>query len=166
MHPRLAALLILVVSVLTPAAFAGTKADTKASLSFHLETDATDNPKMIFSQLTNGTTRYFRRLPELTTKDVQSFIPFPVENGEGYGIMFKLKETAAKRFAAVTNANQGRWLIAQMNGRVVDGVLIDQPINDGVVVVWKDVTLADVEVFDELLPRIGQEGKKKQKKKK
>lgn len=167
MHPRLAALLILVVSaLLTPAGFAGSKADVKASLSFHMETDAIDNPKMTFSQLTNGKIRYFRRMPEITTRDVVSFSPFPAEGGTGYGIMFKLNDSAAKRLSAVTNANQGRWMITQMNGRVVDGVFIDQTINDGVVVVWKDATLADIKVFDDSLPRIGQDGKKNKKEKK
>jgi hypothetical protein len=161
MQPRLAALLMLVFSVLTPAVFAGSKADTKASFTIHLETDANDNPKMIFSQMTNGKIRYFRRMPEITTKDVQSFSPFPSAVGDGYGIMFRLDDAAAKRYSAITNANQGRWMIAQMNGRVVDGFFIDRTINDGVVVVWKDVNLADIKVFDDSLPRIGQEGKKK-----
>lgn len=165
MQPRLAALLMLVVSALTmPAALAGGKASTAASLTFHMETDANDNPKMVFAQLTNGKMRYFRRMPEVTTKDVQAFSPFPAESGEGYGIVFKLNDAAAKRLAAVTNANQGRWMIAQMNGRVVDGVFIDQTINDGIVVVWKDATLADVKIFDDSLPRIGEDGKKKKKK--
>ncbi len=166
MQPRLAALLIMVASALmTPAVVAGGKPDIKASLTFHMETEGTDNPKMIFSQLVSGKVRFFRRMPEITTHDVLSFNPFPAEGSEGYGIAFKLNETAAKRFAAVTNVNQGRWMIAQMNGRVVDGVFIDQVITDGIVVVWKDVTLADIKVFDDSLPRIGQEGKKKEKKK-
>ena len=167
MQPRLAALLMLVVSALTmPAVMAGGKPATAASLTFHMETDANDNPKMVFAQMTNGKVRYFRRMPEITTKDVKSFSPFPAASGDGYGILFKLDEAAAKRFSAVTNANQGRWMIAQMNGRVVDGVFIDQTINDGMVVVWKDATLADIKIFDDALPRIGQEGKKKKKKEK
>ena len=168
MQPRLAALLMLVVTtwMTTPVVLGGGKADNKVSLTFHMETDATDNPKMIFSQLVSGRVRYFRRMPEITTRDVQSFSPFPAEGSDSYGIVFKLNETGAKRLAVVTNANQGRWMIAQMNGRVVDGVFIDRPINDGVVVVWKDASLADINVFDDALPRIGQEGKKKGKKEK
>jgi hypothetical protein len=30
-------------------------------------------------------------------------------------------------------------------------------------VIWKGATLADVSIFDEALPRIGQKGKKKKK---
>lgn len=164
MQHRFAALLMLLMllACALPATLqAGGKASNKAVLSFHIETDENDNPKMIFSQMTNGKVRYFRRLPEVTTKDVASFMPFPTEGGEGYGIVFKLKDNASARLVAITNANQGRWLLAQLNGRIVDGVLIDKQINDGCVVIWKDVTLADVNLFDASLPRIGQDGKKK-----
>lgn len=166
MQPRLTVLLMMLVCAIAPAVLAGGKADTKVSLSFHIETEATDNPKMIFAQQANGQTRYFRRMPEITTKDVVSFNPFPSDaGGDDYGIVFQLKENVAKRFAAITNVNQGRWLIAQINGSVVDGVLIDKQIDDGFVVVWKGATLADIRLFDAALPRIGQEGKKKKRKK-
>lgn len=164
MQSRLPALLMMLATLLTPVVLASGKADIKASLSFHMETEATDNPKMIFAQPTYGQTRYYRRMPEITTKDAVSFNPFPSDGGgDDYGIVFKLKDNAAKRLAAITNINQGRWMIAQMNGRVVDGVLIDKQIDDGFVVIWKGATLADINVFDAALPRIGQEGKKKAK---
>jgi len=157
----LAAFVTMFVTILAPNATASGKKEMKTSLSFHLETEATDNPKMIFPQLANGQTRYFRRLPEITTKDVVSFSPFPSDVGEGYGVVFKLKGNAANRLAALTAANQGKWLIAQVNGRVVDGVMIDKQVSDGFIVIWKGVTLDDVTLFDKSMPRIGAENKKK-----
>ncbi len=159
MKRRLAALLSISILVFAPALMAGSKADHKYSLSFHLETDSNDNPKMIFTQEDNGKTRYFRRMPEVTSKDVVSFSPFPSEANDGYGVVFRLKDNAARRLVAVTSINQGRWLIAQINGRMVDAVVIDKPISDGLLVVWKGVTLDDVKIFDAALPRIGKEGK-------
>jgi hypothetical protein len=165
MPPRTAALLILLAIALAPSLFASGKKEPKAAVSFHMETEGTDNPKMIFAQLTNGRNRFYRRMPEIMIKDVQSFTPFPSEDGPGdYGIVFQLKSNAKNRLAAITNVNQGRWMIAQVNGRVVDGVLIDKQVDDGRIVVWKGLTLGDVAIFDESLPRIGQEGQKKKKK--
>jgi hypothetical protein len=162
MQPRLAALLMMLALALSQTVSAAGKKGDKASVSFHMETEATDNPKMIFPQEANGHTRYFRRMPEVSTKDIASFSPFPSDAGGGdYGIVFILKENAAKRLGAVTNMNPGRWLISQLNGRVVDGVLVDKPVNDGRLVIWKGATLADIALFDEQLPRIGQQGKKK-----
>jgi len=118
---------------------------------------------MVFSQIDNGKTRYFRRMPEATSNDIVAFSPFPAEGTDGYGMVFKLKENVAHRFAAVSNMNQGRWLVAQMNGRVVDAVIIDKGINDGLLVIWKGATLNDVQLFDAAMPRIGREGQKKKK---
>jgi hypothetical protein len=163
MTARLATLLSLLVCALVPVAQGSGKKESKAVVSFHMETEANDNPKMIFPQLANGKTRYFRRLPEVSTKDILEFSPFPSDIGEGYGIVFKLKGEAANRLAAVTNVNQGRWMITQLNGRIVDGVLIDKQVNDGFIVIWKGATLADIALFDDSLPRIGDDGKKKKK---
>lgn len=161
MKKPIAWLVILCALCLIGPVFASGKKENKASVTFHMETEASDNPKMIFPQMANGQTRYFRRSPDIVTKDVVAFSPFPSEFGEDYGMLFKLKSNAANRLAALTNANQGRWVIAQINGRVVDGFLIDKQVDDGVIVIWKGVTLADVAIFDEELPRIGAEGKKK-----
>lgn len=160
MVSRRTCLLALLALALPAAAVASGKKDVKCSVSFHIETDASDNPKMIFPQQVNGQTRYFRRLPEITTKDILSFSPFP-SDVEAYGVMFRLHARAAKRINAVTTAAQGRWLLAQVNGRVVDAVMIDKPVADGMLVVWKRVQLADIALFDEAFPRIGQENQKK-----
>jgi hypothetical protein len=100
-------------------------------------------------------------MPELGMKDIVSFSPFPSDAGEGFGIVFKLKTNASNRLAAVTASNQGRWLIAQVNGRAVDGVIIDKQVNDGFIVIWKGVTLPDVKLLDEELPRANEVNKKK-----
>jgi len=164
MQPRLAAILIMLFIGLCPVVSAGGKADNKASVSVHLETEGTDNPKMIFPQQVGSQTRYFRRVPEVGAKDVISFSPFPSDAGGDYGVVFKLKDNASRRLAAVTSANQGRWLLIMINGRAVDGVVIDRQVDDGVVVAWKGVNLADIAVLDDSMPRIGQEGQKKKKK--
>jgi hypothetical protein len=157
-------LAILSALSLVGTVYAGAKKEAKASVSFHMQTEASDNPKMIFPQMANGQTRYFRRSPDFILKDVVSFSPFPSEFPGDYGILLKLKGNALNRLDALTNLNQGKWLLSQINGRVVDGVLIDKQVTDGVLVIWKGVTLADIAVFDEELPRIGEEGKKKKKK--
>ncbi len=164
MHARIAAFTAIALLACASAGLAGGKKEDKASATFHMETEATDNPKMMFPQLANGQTRYFRRLPEINSKDIVSYSPFPSEIGEDYGAVFRLKDNAARRLSAVTNFNIGKWMIAQVNGRVVDGVLIDKQIDDGRIVIWKGITLADIDLLDKQFPRIGEEGKKKKKK--
>jgi hypothetical protein len=156
---RIAWILLLLIS-LSPGLHASGKAGEAATLSFHIETDQNENPKMIFPHPVNGQVRYFRRIPEVSTKDVVAFSPFPADGNEGYGILFQLKPNAARRLAAVTAANQGRMLAAHANGRIVDVVLIDQPVNDDKIVIWKGITEAEIKLYDEVVPRIGEKKKR------
>lgn len=150
--------MLVILTLVTPVDAGGKKED-KATITFHMETEGSDNPKMIFPQMANGQTRYFRRMSEISLKDIVSFSPFPADNGEGYGLMLKLKSSAVNRWAALTAANQGRWVIAQVNGHAVDGIMIDKTVNDGYIVIWKGVSDADIAVLDKELPRNGEKKK-------
>lgn len=157
-----AAVMFMVLTLGTAGLMAMGDPKDKASATFHIETEAGENPKMVFQQIVGGQQRFFRRVPEVATKDIATFSPFTSEAGD-FGVVFRLKGNAARRLSAITAANQGRWLMASLNGRTADAVLIDSQIDDGVLVIWKGVTLADIESLDKSLPRAGEEdGKKKQ----
>lgn len=153
--PRLFAVVLL---ALCPGltAHAGGKKGEKSGISFHIQADPTDNPKMIFSQMTNGKQLVYRRNPEIMTKDIAAFNPFPSQDGEGYGALLQLKPSAKNRFAAITNAGVNRWMVAMVNGRVVDAVIIDRQVDDGYVVIWKGIGKAEIDAFDAMVPRIGE----------
>lgn len=153
--------MMMAVLAFAPSVFASGKKNQKTSVTFHMETEGSDNPKMIFPQMANGQKRFFRRLPDISAKDIATFNPFPSEfGGDDYGIVFQLKGNAATRLAALTNMNQGRWMISQINGRVVDGVTIDGQISDGKLVIWKGVKMADIDLLDKEFPRTGAAKKK------
>ena len=149
-------------------AFAGSKKDDGLVVSFHLQGAQTDGPKMSVPQEVAGTKVFFRLSPEVTHKDIESFRPFPAEDGATYGVLFKLNNTGAKRLQNITNANQGKLMMARLNGRPLDVVTIDKPINDGLIVIWQGITTREIAAADKMMPRIGQTAKewKKQKKKK
>lgn len=167
MFHRIKALTALFLLCLAPMAVAGGKNEDTPVISFHIETEATDNPKMIFpQQMEDGKTRYFRRLSDVSSKDVAAFGPFPDDfGGETYGIALQLKPAAARRLSAVTAINTGKWMVARVNGRVVDAVVIDKQIDDGYLIIWRGVTLAEINVYDKTVPRIGASEAEKKKKK-
>ena len=146
---------------------AGSKKDEKLVLQFNLQGSASDGPKMSVPQEVAGARVFFRLSPEISTHDVESFRPFPADDGYSYGVLLKLKRTGAQRLAAVTNANQGKLLMARINGRALDVVEIDRTVNDGLLVIWQGVTLGEIALADKMMPRIGQTAKewKKQRKK-
>ncbi len=164
MHLRIVALAGLFALGLSPVSQAGGKAGEMGMVTFHLETDDGNNPKIAFPQLDNGKQRFFLRTPEISMKDMVAFSPFPSGAGDEYGMVFQLRDAAKRRLNAISIANQGKFLLSQVNGRVVDGVTIDKPVNDGFIVIWKGVSGDDIKLFDKALPRIGDDGKKKKKK--
>ncbi len=130
-------------------------------ITFHLQADETDSPKMVFPQLTTGKQLVYRRSPEIHTKDIEAFRPFPSQDGEGWGMVLQLKPHAKNRFAAVSHDSINRWMVARVNGRIVDAVLIDRLVSDGYMVIWKGVGAAEIDAFDEKVPRIGEKKPRK-----
>lgn len=152
--------LILGLLLCAGGALAGGDKGPEVNVSFHVETEGSDNPKMIFPHDVMGNQRFFRRIPEVSTKDFVAFSPFPSEDQASYGVVFHLKDTARRRLAAVTSVNQGKWLVCQAFGRILDGVLIDAPVDDGAIVVWKNLTIDEIHLIDKVMPRIGEKPKK------
>lgn len=149
----------LVVVMLMGNVLAGGDKPPAVSISFHLETEANDHPKMIFPYEIMGKQKFFRRLPEISAKDFVAYSPFPSEDQTSYGLVLQIKDNARRRLAAITQNSSGKWLICHAYGRVVDGVLIEDPVDDGVIVVWKGITLEEIRLMDKTLPRIGEKKK-------
>jgi preprotein translocase subunit SecD len=154
------ALMLLLAVALAPDLEASGKAGEKATLSFHMETEQNENPKTVFVFPLDGQQRFFRRMPEITTQDVVAFNPFPSDDGATYGILFQLKPAASRRLSALTAANMGRLVAAQANGRIVDLVVIDKQVDDGMIVIWKGITEAEIKLYDKAAPRIGEKKKR------
>lgn len=144
--------------LLTGWAFAGGDKNV-AQITFHLETQDTQNPKMIFPCEIAGQQKFFLRSPEISSKDFVAFSPFPSEDQVSYGVLIQLKDSSGKRLTAVTTANPGKMLTCQAFGRLVDTVIIDKPVNDRAIVVWKGLTLEEIRELDKTMPRIGEKKK-------
>ncbi|WP_411825745.1 hypothetical protein [Luteolibacter sp. AS25] len=149
-------LLIFVLALGTSTVWAGGKKEV-ARISFHIETEGTDNPKMIFPYEMFGKQRFFRRIPEVSSKDIAGYTPFPADDQMSYGAVFKLKGAGQRRLAAITSANIGKWMVCQAFGRLVDGVVIDEPINDGALVIWRGLSLQEINELDKSIDRIGED---------
>jgi hypothetical protein len=155
--PRLAAAAaVLALSVVQPLHASGKKGEP-SGISFHLQGEENDNPKMMIVLPTNGKNTPYRRLPEVVTKDIAAFAPFPSRDGDGFGVLLQLKPAVRNRWAAITASNVNRWVMAMVNGRAVDAVMIDKQITDGQMVIWKGIGEGEIAAFDEMVPRIGEE---------
>ena len=159
MRHTINAVIVIAFVFLAGGVIAGGNKGKKVDISFHIETEASDNPKMIFPHEVMGKQRFFRRIPEVSSIDFVAFTPFPADDQASYGVILQLKDNARRRLAAVTQISSGKWLVCQAFGRIVDGVLVEDTVDDGVVVVWKGLSLEEIGQMDESIPRIGEKKK-------
>lgn len=159
MNFRLSELVLFVLFTLCiPANAAGKKAPP-ASISFHLEGSAAEAPKFAREFNTLAGTRYFRKVPEVSSKNIQACSPFPADDDRTYGMVFKLNAQGSKRLNEVTTMHQGKLLLSLVNGQPLGVVRIDKPVNDGILVIWTGITQQEVKLYDQIAPRIGEDPK-------
>ena len=147
-------LLILLAASLTPSLSAMGKKIQPNRLTFHLQGNKQDGPKRAFPLPVYGKQVYFRRTPEIVTKDVIAFKPFPAKDGS-FGATFFLSKVAKQRLAAITTKNQKSWFAAMLNGRPIDCVFVDRPVQDGKLVVWQGLSRSDIGRFVMKIPYPG-----------
>ena len=157
--------------VLPAATMAGGKKGAPVSVSFHIQGDAGEGNKLVFPFTTAGKKIHFRKHPEFASKDVIAFQSFPSEDPSSYGLILQLNKVGRQRLASMSASNNGKFLLAMVNGTVRDAVLIDREVNDGLLVIWQRIGAAEVRAADLIMPKIGEDPKawkkrlKEQKKK-
>lgn len=159
MNFRLSELVLFVLFTLCISANAAGKKAPPASISFHLEGSAAEAPKFAREFNTLAGTRYFRKVPEVSSKNIQACSPFPADDDRTYGMVFKLNAQGSKRLNEVTTMHQGKLLLSLVNGQPLGVVRIDKPVNDGILVIWTGITQQEVKLYDQIAPRIGEDPK-------
>lgn len=150
---------LAVLLMLPSASLAGGKKQPPVSVSFHIQGDAGEGNKMVFPFTTAGQEIYFRKHPEFSAQDVVAFQSFPADDPASYGLVLQLNKVARQRLAAMSASNNGKFLLAMVNGTVRDAVLIDRQVDDGLLVIWQRIGAAEVRAADMLMPRIGEDAK-------
>lgn len=144
---------------LPAASIAGGKKGAPVSVSFHLQGDAGEGQKFVFPFKTAGQQIYYRKNPEFSLKDIIAFQSFPSEDPSSYGLILQLNKVGRQRLASMSASNNGKFLLAMVNGTVRDAVLIDRQVNDGLLVIWQRIGAAEVRAADTLMPKIGEDPK-------
>lgn len=153
MNRRLAILFLLPALAL----FMGNGKKAKSSLvTFHLEGTQEEAPKFSIPIKLGSEMRqyYFKRVPSLTDADIAYFYPFVSENGASFGVGFKLTPYGTETLKALTLTNQGKLLGIRVPNAPYGAVMIDQPIEDGVIVLWEGLTQDHLKAFEKKFAHI------------
>ena len=128
----------------------------KLSITFHLEGSQSDGAKMVQPiKLGNPPQiHFFRRAPEMSKRHIKGFYPFPANDGSGFGVAFKLNQSGSEALKVISTVYQGSKLMTVIDSEPVDFIVMNQPINDGYVVVWGGLTKSDLAKFEAEFRRI------------
>ena len=117
---------VILFALITPTlVFAGGKKTPPASLSFHIEGSAQEGPKFVRKVKTLAGEKHFRKSPEISTRDIIAFSPFPAEDKNTYGLILQLNKIAKRRLFTSTSTNRGKLLLTLMNGQAMGVVRVD-----------------------------------------
>ena len=143
--------LALLVAVVFPACESMDK--EKVVITVHSQGNDMESPKTIFRRNVNGRTMIFKIIPEFSTQSVSAIHPFPADDGT-YGVTLKLDFKGTQSLDIVTRMRQGEILMTMVNGTVVDHVVIDQPVSNGMFTVWRGLSEELVALLEEKHPSI------------
>ena len=107
------------------------------------------------SNILNGRKVYFKRTPSLTHKHFNGYWPFPADDGS-YGAVFRLTSSGQRRMNTVAMTEKGRLLRIVCNMRLIDVVEIDGAPKDGLMVVWKGFSEAELGQIEKEIPLVSE----------
>ena len=130
------------------------------SITFHLEASNLEGRKLSIPANTPLGTKYIQRSPTFTTKDFIAYYPFvsPHEGGD-YGVSLQLRKTAAARLKSVSISNKGKYIVVNINGKVVDMLYVDKEVDGRVITIWRGVPAEFLALVNPMLPKIGENPK-------
>lgn len=144
----------LLLFSLVPVIAGGKKPDPNI-ISFHEQGTAEEGPKMVFPVPVKGRQVYFRKSPAITNRDIVAYRPFASNSGNG--VTLQLNPVAARRLYAITAQEQGHWILAMANGRPVDAVIVNAPVEDGMLVIWEGLQPVEIQRMTLQWPLIGED---------
>ena len=128
----------------------GAKSKDSGLISFHLESgQENQKEESVQIRVSQKIFNIFKK-PAFNQRDIDSFYPFLSEDGESYGISFKLKKKKIKELSTLSTVARGRRLVTVLGMQPVDYVVIDGPIQHGYITCWKGFTEKSIEKFKSL----------------
>jgi len=130
------------------------------SITFHLEASGLEGRKLTIPAKTPMGVKHIQKSPTFSTKDFIAYYPFvsPHEN-EMYGVTLQLGKAGAMRLKAVSAANKGKYMVVNINGKVVDMIYVDREVDGRVITIWRGVEPKFLALVNPILPKIGEKPK-------
>jgi hypothetical protein len=125
-------------------------------VTFHLEGEESETEKFVTPVKLGSEYRqyFFRKMPAFSDKDIWWFYPFIAQDGQSFGVAFRLKDGKAEEFSGITVENQGKLFGTRVLDAPLQALIIDQPINDGVIVIWSGLSQDHLKAINSVIPHV------------
>ena len=112
--------------------------------------------------LLSGKPTFLQRMPLISQSEIEAIYPFAAADGS-QGVYLKLGAHGSRLLQQHTMSQQGKLLVVMLNGRMVSNLLVDRPINDGIMSIPRGLSQEDIALLATTFPVIGQENTKKKR---
>lgn len=130
------------------------------AISFHLEATDVQNKALVIESDTPMGKKFIQKTPALVTSNFTAYYPFlSPHEGELYGVTLQLNQKSAGRLRAISVENKGQYIVANVNGKVVDMIYIDKEVDGRVITIWRGLDPAILKLVNPILPQIGEDPK-------
>jgi hypothetical protein len=149
-------LCLLSVLLLCPVSSLAMSRKAKYVITFHVQGDEMASPRSIFRQAIPGQEHpvIFEKVPMFSHMQVAAIHSFPADDGQTLGLTLRLDFRGSNALGMVTRTRPGQLLLAMINGQPVDYVMIDGPISDGMITIWRGVPQECVDELAKKYPPI------------
>lgn len=129
-------------------------------ISFHLEATDVQNKELVIEANTQMGKKFIEKSPMLVTSNFTAYYPFvSPHEGELYGASLQLNQKSAMRLKAISAEHKGKYIVANVNGKVVDMIYIDKVVDGRVITIWRGLDPAILKLVNPILPQIGEDPK-------
>jgi hypothetical protein len=141
----------------------GAKKPPMVDIRIHaLGTEAEAPTFAIPATLLNGTPVFLQRMPLLSQREVNAVYPFVAADGS-HGTYLRVDNHGSRLLQQHTMSRRGELLVVLVNGRQVSNLLVDRPIDDGIVSIPRGLSADDIDLLTSVFPVIGQEATPKKR---
>ena len=98
-----------------------------------------DPSKTMFPLDLNGKRMFFKVVPEFSQQNIIGFRPFPSTTGNGQGAVLHLDFRGKSQLEMISRTRKDEYLLAMVNAKPVDYLVMDEPVLDGVVTIWQGI---------------------------
>lgn len=107
------------------------------------------------ANLLNGTPVFLQRMPLVSQREIKAVYPFIAADGS-HGTYLKLDNHGTSLLHQHTMSRRGDQLVVLLNGRQVSNLLVDRPIDDGIVSIPRGLSADDVALLTTVFPVLGE----------